>query len=88
MTFTHSIRGGLALGATALTLSVGLAACGSDSDSSSEGGGEKKSTIGVLYVGPHTDFGYNQAVYEGIQDLKKEMPDVEVLEAENVPETS
>ncbi len=86
---THTVRSALALSAAALAMSTTLAACGSDSDTDSAAAdGGKKSKIGVLYVGPHTDYGYNQAAYEGIEALKKELPDVEVISAENVPETA
>ena len=43
-------------------------------------------TVGVIYVGPRDDFGYNQAHAEAAAELKK-MPGVKVVEEENVPET-
>ncbi len=43
-------------------------------------------TVGIIYVGPRDDFGYNQAQAEAAALLKK-MPGVKVLEEENVPET-
>ncbi len=43
-------------------------------------------TIGVIYVGPRDDFGYNQAQAETAAQLKK-MPGIKVVEEENVPET-
>lgn len=88
MTIPHALRTGLALAGTGLALATTLAACGSDDSSESASGGGDGGTIGVLYVGPSTDYGYNQAAAEGIDALKKELPDVKVLEAENVPETS
>jgi basic membrane protein A and related proteins len=42
-------------------------------------------TVGFIYVGPHDDFGYNQAHAEGAAAVKK-MAGVKVLEEENVPE--
>ncbi len=42
--------------------------------------------VGVLYVGPRDDFGYNQAHAVGAAELKK-VPGVKVVEEENVPET-
>ncbi|MGE0879419.1 MAG: BMP family ABC transporter substrate-binding protein [Acidimicrobiia bacterium] len=42
--------------------------------------------IGFIFVGPKDDFGYNQAAYQGSQDVKKAYPNLEVLTAENVPE--
>ncbi|HTT78376.1 MAG TPA: BMP family ABC transporter substrate-binding protein [Stellaceae bacterium] len=44
-----------------------------------------ETTVGFIYVGPHDDFGYNQAHAEGAAAVKK-MADVKVLEEENVPE--
>lgn len=87
MTHNLTLRRGLALALAGVGLASTLAACGSSDDSADSSSG-KGGTIGVLYVGPSTDYGYNQAAYEGIQALKKELPDVKVLEAENVPETS
>ena len=42
--------------------------------------------IGMIYVGPVTDFGWNQAHAVGAAALKA-LPDVTVVEEENVPET-
>jgi simple sugar transport system substrate-binding protein len=42
--------------------------------------------IGIIYVGPKDDFGWNQAHAVGAQALKA-IPGVTVLEEENVPET-
>ncbi|HTV89296.1 MAG TPA: BMP family ABC transporter substrate-binding protein [Stellaceae bacterium] len=42
-------------------------------------------TVGFIYVGPHDDFGYNQAHAQGAAAVKK-LADVKVLEEENVPE--
>jgi basic membrane protein A and related proteins len=41
--------------------------------------------VGFIYVGPHDDFGYNQAHAQGAVAVKK-MSGVKVLEEENVPE--
>jgi simple sugar transport system substrate-binding protein len=43
-------------------------------------------TMGVIYVGPRDDFGYNQAHAEGVAQMKK-LAGVKVVEEENVPET-
>ena len=45
-----------------------------------------KTTVGVIYVGARNDYGYNQAQAAAAAVLKK-MPDVKVVEEENVPET-
>jgi basic membrane protein A and related proteins len=44
-------------------------------------------TIGFIYVGPKDDYGYNQAHAEGAAALKK-MSGVQVVEEENVRETT
>ena len=55
---------------------------------SSRASGKKPLVIGFLYVGPKNDYGYNQAAYEGSLAIKKAIPNVKLLQAENVPETS
>lgn len=45
-------------------------------------------TIGFIFVGPADDVGYNQAAYEGSEAVAAAFPDLEVLQVENVPETS
>jgi len=78
----------LALAAVALTL---LAACspaassGGDSASAEEPGAGA-TTVGIIAVGPKDDFGYNQAVYQGAEAIREAFPDVEVLDAYNIPE--
>ena len=42
--------------------------------------------IGFIFVGPKDDYGYNQAAYQGSQEVAKAYPDLKVLTAENVPE--
>lgn len=48
---------------------------------------QKPMTVGVIYVGPRDDFGYNQAHAQAAAELKK-MPGIKVVEEENVPETA
>jgi basic membrane protein A and related proteins len=43
-------------------------------------------TIGAIYVGPRDDFGWNQAHAAGMKAIAK-LPNITVLEAENIPET-
>jgi simple sugar transport system substrate-binding protein/basic membrane protein A len=75
-------------------LSLVAAGCGSDDStdsgggSSGGGGSDDSFTIGFIYVGPKDDFGYNQAAYEGSLAMEEEVGDVELLQAENVPETA
>ncbi|MBV8031818.1 MAG: BMP family ABC transporter substrate-binding protein [Betaproteobacteria bacterium] len=46
----------------------------------------KKLVVGVIYVGPRDDYGYNQAQAQAAAALKK-MPGISVVEQEKVPET-
>ena len=48
--------------------------------------GADATKVGVIAVGPKDDFGYNQAVFQGVEALRGEFPDLEVLEAYNIPE--
>ena len=48
---------------------------------------QKPTTVGIIYVGPRDDYGYNQAQAEAATALKK-MAGVKVVEEENVPETA
>ena len=48
---------------------------------------QKPLTVGVIYVGPRDDFGYNQAHAQAAAEMKK-MPGIKVVEEENVPETA
>jgi simple sugar transport system substrate-binding protein len=47
----------------------------------------KKLVVGVIYVGPRDDYGYNQAQAQAAAAIKK-MPGITLLEQEKVPETS
>ena len=51
-------------------------------------GGGKQFVVGVLHVGAITDAGYNQAHHDGIAEMQKNLPNVKVIEAENVPESA
>src|SRR5712691_8896679 len=48
-------------------------------------GAADKLVVGALYVGPKTDYGWNQAHAEGVAALKN--LGVKVIEEERVPET-
>ena len=48
---------------------------------------QKPITVGVIYVGPRDDYGYNQAQAQAAAELKK-MPGIKVVEEENVAETA
>ena len=47
---------------------------------------QKPLTVGVIYVGPRDDYGYNQAQAQAAAEIKK-LPGIKVVEEENVPET-
>src|SRR5437667_11259630 len=49
--------------------------------------GADKLVVGVIYVGPRDDYGYNQAQAQAAAALKK-MPGISVVEQEKVPETT
>jgi simple sugar transport system substrate-binding protein len=49
--------------------------------------GAGKLTVGVIYVGPRDDYGYNQAQAQAAAQIKK-LPGVTVVEQEKVPETT
>ena len=47
---------------------------------------QAKLKVGILHIGSIADAGYNQAHAEGVRAMKKNLPNVEVIEVENVPE--
>jgi simple sugar transport system substrate-binding protein len=74
------------MGARALAVSVFLGLV------SIAGGGSAKAapaplTVGFIFVGPKTDFGYNQSHAEGAAVIAK-LPGIKIREEEMVPETS
>ncbi len=71
------------LGNTALG-AAGLAAAGLPLSALAQA---KTTTVGVIYVGPRDDFGWNQAHAVAAKALSA-VPGVKVVEEENVPETT
>lgn len=63
---------------------AGTSATGSGSGATAPGTGGK--AIGFIFVGPKDDVGYNQAAYDGSQEVAAAYPDLKILTAENVPE--
>ena len=55
---------------------------------SSPGDASLTGTVGFIMVGSKSDYGYNQAVYDGSQQLQKDFPGVKVITADNVPENN
>lgn len=82
-------RGGWAVGTVALLLA--FVACGGDGGQEETGStpsaGEKL-IIGALHVGSISDRGYNQAMHEGLVAMNTALPQIELIEIENVPEGS
>ena len=88
--------------AVAIILALLTAACSkSDTTTTSSGGntggtaaptgivpGVDGKAIGFIMVGPKDDFGYNQAVYDGSQEVAAAFPEQKIVTAENVPETA
>jgi simple sugar transport system substrate-binding protein/basic membrane protein A len=77
----------------AAVMGLAAAGCSSNSTTSTTSGGAAASApgtggkaVGFIFVGPKDDYGYNQAAYEGSQEVAKAFPDLKVLTAENVPE--
>ena len=52
------------------------------------GPGTGATTVGFVYVGSTSDFGYNQAAHAGSDALKAACPNLKILEAASIPETS
>ncbi len=50
-------------------------------------GNGKKLKIGIIFVGSQRDLGWNQASASGADYVEQTFPDVEVIRAENIPET-
>jgi basic membrane protein A and related proteins len=44
--------------------------------------------VGAIYVGSVNDFGYNRSMKDGLEVMKKNIPGLKLLEAENIPETA
>jgi len=62
-----------------------VAACGGGEEEAPAG---KKLIVGAIHVGSINDAGYNQAQHEGLLVMKKNIPNLELLVAENVPESA
>ena len=86
--------------AVAASLAILTAACGSNNvdtaatpttaaagTSTDAAPGKDAKAVGFIFVGPKDDFGYNQAAFQGSEAVRKAFPNVNVLTAENVPET-
>lgn len=78
-------------GGLALTALLALTACGGDSQAATDNGGgdgDAATKVGFIMVGAPDDAGYNQAVADGATAVSDALgDDVEVVTADNVPET-
>ncbi len=45
-------------------------------------------TVGAIYVGSVNDYGYNRSMKDGLDEMKRNIPGLKLIEAENVPETA
>src|SRR6202023_2983320 len=45
-------------------------------------------TVGAIYVGSVNDYGYNRAMKDGLDEMKRNIPGLKLIEAENVPESA
>src|SRR5688500_14069922 len=70
---------------TILTL-IALVACAITAGGAGATGSEPKLRIGVVHLGSVADGGYNQAHAEGVAAIKRNVPGVDVISIENVPE--
>jgi simple sugar transport system substrate-binding protein/basic membrane protein A len=71
--------------AALLTGGLLLTGCGAGTTKATTSSSGLKGTVGFIFVGPKTDFGYNQAAYQASQQVAKDLG-VKVLTQENVPE--
>jgi basic membrane protein A len=70
------------------TSAAAQAAPGCTSPSAATGPGVGATTIGFIYVGSTSDYGYNEAAHAGAMALKQACPNLKILEADEIPETS
>ena len=49
---------------------------------------EPSLVVGAIYLGSVNDFGYNRAMKDGLEEMKRNVPGLKLLEAESVPETA
>ena len=44
--------------------------------------------VGAIYIGSVNDYGYNRSMKDGLEEMKRNIPGLKLIEAENVPETA
>lgn len=85
-----ALLAGLALVAGACSSNDGGSSATASDGSSAESStapGQGSAAVGFIFVGPKDDVGYNQAAHDGSQAVAEAFPDLEIITAENVPET-
>jgi basic membrane protein A and related proteins len=70
------------------TSAASSASTSCSSPSGAKGPGVGSKTIGFIYVGSTSDFGYNEAAHEGATALGKACSNMKILEEDSIPETS
>src|SRR3984957_7426058 len=45
-------------------------------------------TVGAIFVGSVNDYGYNRSMKDGLEEVKRNIPGLKLIEAENVPESA
>ena len=76
----------LLLGACAAPAAPGATTASTEAATEAPAGEEF--IVGALHVGSMADAGYNQAHHEGLAEMVKNLPNVKLIEAENVPESA
>jgi basic membrane lipoprotein Med (substrate-binding protein (PBP1-ABC) superfamily) len=92
---SYKFKSGLHLGLLIGIIVAVVAACAAPSAPAStantpaaQSAGAAKLIVGALHVGAITDAGYNQAHHDGLVAMKANLPNVDLIEAENVPESA
>jgi simple sugar transport system substrate-binding protein/basic membrane protein A len=89
LVFVVLALGALLVGAfSSASGSITRSAASCASPAGAKGPGVGTTAIGFIYVGSTSDFGYNEAAHAGAQALGKACPNLKILEADSIPETS
>jgi simple sugar transport system substrate-binding protein/basic membrane protein A len=78
----------LLLAACGGTAATTAAPAGCSSPAGTSGPGTGATTVGFIYVGSVKDFGYNEAAHAGSDALGAACPNLKLLQADTIPETS
>lgn len=78
----------LGLWVLAIALITGCQSASAPAAGEAAAAGEEPFVVGALHVGAITDAGYNQAHHDGLVKMTENLPNVKLIEAENVPESA